>query len=323
MHAHEQPRIGVSACLLGAPVRYDGGHKRVDWVTTQLAAECELIAFCPETAIGLGTPRPPIHLVVHAGAVRARAVADARVDVTDRLHDYAQACAAQYAQLSGYLFKSRSPSCALNDAPVAGRDGETHAGIFAGGLTAAAPLVPTLDETRVADAPARAHFIERVFAFHRWQRFRATRLTAAGLIAFHTEHKLSVMAHDEASYRALGRLLADIPGDNLSPIADAYIARFMTALAQPVSVGRHVDVLMHAVGFLKDALTAPEKRAFGDTLSRLRNGECGLDAALVQLRGFLQRHPRDYLARQRYLALTPGEWRLRFGDPSSPAIKSG
>lgn len=314
MDVEDKPRVGVSACLLGAPVRYDGGHKRVAWVADVLAAECELVAVCPEAAIGLGTPRPPIQLVAHAGTVRASGVADPTIDVTDALRAYARDCAAEYPDLSGYIFKSRSPSCALTDAAVAGRDGETHAGVYAGTLIAAAPLLPTIDEGSAADADARAHFVERVFAFHRWQRFRAAPLTAAGLIAFHTDHKLTVMAHDEATYRALGQMLADVPTGRVAQVADEYVARFMYALAQPVHSGRHVDVLMHAVGFFKDALTAADKRAFGDTLSRLRNGDCGLDEAIRQLRGFLQRHPQHYIARQTYVAMSPKEWRLRFGN---------
>lgn len=312
MDAEDKPRIGVSACLLGVPVRYDGGHKRVAWVVDALAAECELVAICPETAIGLGTPRPPIQLVAHAGAVRAHGVADPTVDVTDALRAYARDCAVDYADLSGYIFKSRSPSCALTDAPVAGRDGATQPGIFAGALSAAAPLLPTIDEASGADANVRAHFIERVFALRRWQRFRAAPLAPAGLIAFHTKHKLTVMAHDEATYRTLGRMLADVPVARLPQIADEYATRFMYALAQPVHVGRHVDVLMHAVGFLKDALTAADKRAFGDTLLQFRNGDCGLDEAIRQLRGFLQRHPQAYVAQQSYVAISPAEWRLRF-----------
>ena len=314
MDADDKPRIGVSACLLGAPVRYDGGHKRAAWVIDTLAAECELVAVCPETAISLGTPRAPIQLVAHAGAVRARGVADPSVDVTDALRGYGRDFARIHPDLSGHILKSRSPSCAPADAPVAGRDGETQAGIYASALCAAAPLLPTIDETSGTDGTVRGHFIERVFALRRWQRFRAAPLTAAELIAFHTKHKLTVMAHDEATYRTLGRMLADVPTGRVAQIADQYATRFMYALAQPVPVGRHVDVLMHAVGFLRDVLTAADKRAFGDTLSRLRNGDCGLDEAIRQLRGFLQRHPQSYIAQQSYVALSPAEWRLRFGS---------
>lgn len=310
----DKPRIGVSACLLGAPVRYDGGHKRAAWVVDELAAACELVAFCPETAIGLGTPRPPIHLVMHAGDVRARGVADPTIDVTDALRAYAHDCTIEHADISGHIFKSRSPSCALTDAPIVGRKDETQPGIYAATLTAVAPLTPTIDEAGIADPRVREHFIERVFAFRRWQRFRAAPLTAAGLIAFHTQHKLTVMAHDEATYRTLGRLVADIPERRLLQIAEEYATRFMYALARPVHVGRHVDVLMHAAGFLREALTAADRRAFGDTLLRLRGGDCGLDEAIRQLRGFLQRHPPDYIARQSYIAMSPAEWRLRFGS---------
>lgn len=307
------PRIGVSSCLLGAPVRYDGGHKRVDWLVDELATMCELVALCPEMGIGLGTPRPPIQLVAVAGEVRARGVADARLDATDALRAYAHINAKQYPELSGYILKSRSPSCALSDAPVRGDGSPARAGIYAATLRDDAPLLPMIDEIHIADATMRTHFIERVFAYWRWRQFRARRLTASGLIAFHTQHKLSIMAHDETLYRALGRLLADLAGKPLDRMAAQYEAMFMCALARPTSAGRQVDVFTHAVGFLKDVLAAEEKRAFEATLSRLRDGECGIDEPIVQIRGFLKQHPQAYLAEQTYLNPSAAEWRLRFG----------
>lgn len=307
------PRIGVSSCLLGAPVRYDGGHKRVDWLADELAAMCELIAICPEMEIGLGTPRPPIQLVARAYDIRACGVTDPTFDVTDGLRAYAHESAKRHSDLSGYLFKSRSPSCALTDAAVQGEQTYLRAGIYAATFREDAALLPMTDEAGIADKTIRAHFIEQVFAHRRWQQFLEGPLTASALIAFHTRHKLAIMAHDEAIYRALGRLLADLTAEPLGEIAAEYGAMFMRALAQPTHAGRQVDALMHAVGFLKEALTTAEKRAFNDTLRRLSNGECDIDEPIAQIRGFLKQHPQAYLASQTYLDLSPAEWRLRFG----------
>lgn len=313
MTTGNRPRIGVSSCLLGAPVRYDGGHKRVAWVVEELASACDLVVLCPEMGIGLGTPRPPIHLVSLAGDVRARGVTDPTLDVTDALRAYARASAVDYPNLNGYVFKSRSPSCALTDAPVSGATAGPRAGIYALAFQDAAPLLPTIDEVGIADAAMRAHFIERVFAFRRWQGFRAAPVTASGLVAFHTKHKLTLMAHDEATYRVLGTLLADLTVQPLPQITAEYELKFLQALAMPVTIGRHVDVLTHAAGFFKKVLSAAEKRAYRETLLQLHNGDSGLDEAISQLRGFMARYPQSYLADQTYLAVPPGEWRLRFG----------
>lgn len=313
MNTGNRPRIGVSSCLLGEPVRYDGGHRRVSWVVEELASACDLVALCPEMGVGLGTPRPPIHLVSLAGDVRARGVTDPTLDVTDALRVYARASAVHYPDLNGYVFKSRSPSCALVDAPVSGATAGRRAGVYALAFQDAAPSLPMIDEVGLADTAMRAHFIERVFTYRRWQAFRAAPVTASGLVAFHTQHKLTLMAHDEATYRALGTLLADLTVQPLPQITAEYELKFLQALAMPVNIGRHVDVLMHAVGFFKKVLSAAEKQVYRETLIQLRNGACGLDEAISQLRGFMARYPQRYLADQTYLAVSPGEWRLRFG----------
>jgi uncharacterized protein YbbK (DUF523 family) len=162
----EQPRlrIGVSSCLLGERVRYDGGHKRNKWIARTLARHFELVPVCPEVAIGLGVPRPPIRLVLRAGKVRAVGVHDPLLDVSHALTRYGREMAVTLDDLCGYVFKARSPSCSVAGIAVKGAR-ETHAGLYAAAFLKAHPLLPVEDEERLQDAALRRQFLARVRAY--------------------------------------------------------------------------------------------------------------------------------------------------------------
>lgn len=157
-------KIGVSACLLGDPVRYDGGHKRSQTLLHHLASRYELLPICPEVAAGLGVPRPPVQLVLRNGEIRALGVEDERLDVTRPLIEYGRRMVAEELRLCGYVFKSRSPSCGLGTTPIRAADGRiTHGhGLFARQLIAALPLLPVIDEEQLEQPHVRQLFLERV-----------------------------------------------------------------------------------------------------------------------------------------------------------------
>src|SRR3989344_2391532 len=179
-------RLGISSCLLGQKVRFDGNHKLDNFLSGTLGQFFEWVPVGPEVAIGLGIPRPPIRLVGSADAPRAVGVKDASIDVTDKLAAYGKQQARKLDDLCGYVFKSRSPSCGMERVKIyqhAGIPAKSSRGIYADAFLAGQPWL-------------RENFIERVFVYHRWQMLASQGLTAARLVEFHTPHKLALMAHD-------------------------------------------------------------------------------------------------------------------------------
>lgn len=310
-------RLGISSCLLGERVRYDGDHKRDAYISETLARYVELVPVCPEVAIGLGVPRPPIQLIGDATAPRAVGVADPTRDVTAQLAAYGKCQARALTDISGYIFKSRSPSCGLAYVNVYGRPGvrpKSGRGVYAAMFTAAQPLLPVVDEDELRDLAVRDNFIERVFAFHRWQVLAAAAaVTPARLVEFHTAHKLMLMAHGAAHYTALGRMVANAGRTGRRALAAAYRARFMAALAQPPTHRRHANVLMYLLGYLKKRLDAADKAELLDLIEAYRLERLARIAPIALLRHHFRHHPDPWVARQVYLYPDAREFALRYG----------
>jgi uncharacterized protein YbbK (DUF523 family) len=233
-------RIGVSACLLGQEVRFDGGHKRNDFLTGTLGDFVEFVAVCPEVDIGLGIPRQSLRLVRdHSGAVRMMANKSG-ADLTDTMNAYAErrAAALERDDLSGYVLKKGSPSCGMERVRIYGRAGmpvRDGRGLFAEALIRRLPNLPVEEEGRLNDPSLRENFIERVFAYHRMRALFGARIrwTTGALVAFHTAHKLALMAHSPRAYTELGRLVADSKRIERAELRDRYSAQFMAALRKP------------------------------------------------------------------------------------------
>lgn len=304
-------RLGISSCLLGHNVRYDGLHKRDDFIADTLARYVEFLPLCPEVAIGLGVPRPPIHLVGDAAAPRARGVEDDTLDVTPALSEYGLRMAREHSSISGYVFKNRSPSCGVDKVPLQGADGRRGArGIYAAALMAALPLLPVAQEEELDDALLRENFLERVLVYHRWQKMAAQGVSAARLVDFHTAHKLVVMAHGNEYYRHIGRLVAALGRGDLARQADDCLQALMTALTHRATLKRHTNVLMHLMGYLKRQLSAQDKVELLDVIHAYRLGHAPLLAPQTLLRQYFQRYPHAYVQRQYYLYPPAEEPRL-------------
>ncbi|MEE8343005.1 MAG: DUF523 and DUF1722 domain-containing protein [Gammaproteobacteria bacterium] len=240
--------LGVSACLLGQKVRYDGRHKRQDFIANTLAEYFEVKPLCPEVAIGLGVPRPAIRLSGDPSNPRTRGVTDLSVDVTNSLRVYACEVAVACPTLSGYIFKSRSPSCGIQDAPIYHNGAEpvtTGAGIYAGTLLSRWPLLPAIDEIQLMDYARYESFIHQVSAYHRWMLLESAGLSAQGLQDFHDGHKWLLMAHSPDKCRFLSELVAAVPDTQLQDVARKYIHIFMQAFRNPCSQGAHARVLSY------------------------------------------------------------------------------
>lgn len=307
-------RIGVSACLLGQQVRYDGGHKHNEYLTRTLGPFFEFVPFCPEVAIGLGVPRAPIQLVRVGEQVRARGVRERERDVTDALVDYGRAVAAQLDAVSGYLFKKGSPSCGMERVKIYGENGHPQGsgpGVFAATIMSALPLLPVEEEGRLMDPRLRENFLERVFIFHRWQQLTAQGLTPARLVEFHTRIKFVVQAHDETGYRELGRLVADAGTGDVRRVGAEYGARLMQALRRIATPRRHANVLMHLMGFLKRQLARDDKAELLELIDAYRKEQVPLIVPITLLKHHLRKHPDPYVLNQLYLGPHPAELMLR------------
>lgn len=308
-------RLGVSACLLGQPVRYDGGHKRDGFVADLLGAHFDLLPVCPEVAIGLGVPRRPIHLVATPSGVRVRGIHDPALDVTDALDQEAARLFGAAPDLCGYVLKKNSPSCGMQRVRTYSETGLPNgraSGAYAAGLMARQPLLPVEEEGRLNDPVLRENFIERVFAYARWQALTAGEVSGAALIDFHSRHKYQLLAHNQAAYRRLGPLVARAGQRPAVALLDDYGRQFMTALARPASVGNHVNVLQHLAGYLKDRLDQGDRTALQGAIDDFQHHRVPLLVPVTLLRHHLRRNPHPWAARQTYLNPDPREQLLRY-----------
>ncbi|HEY0721319.1 MAG TPA: DUF523 and DUF1722 domain-containing protein [Gammaproteobacteria bacterium] len=306
-------QIGISSCLLGEKVRFDGNHKHDHYITDTLGRVFQFVPFCPEVAIGLGVPREPIRLEGDPGMPRAIGVRDKSLDVTIALANYGRKVVNHSQQISGFILKSRSPSCGMERVKVYPPHGVPRhgRGIFAAALMEGLPWLPVEEEGRLGDPALRDNFLERVFACHRWQQLHRAPLTPQRLVEFHTRHKLIVMAHSTEAYRALGRLVAEAGSQPIAELGARYIDELTAALKHRATERRHANVLHHLLGYLKKQLDSADKAELLELIEQYRRGHLPLIVPLTLLRHHFRRHPHPYVAGQLYLEATPQELLLR------------
>lgn len=307
-------KIGISSCLLGEEVRYDGGHKRNVYITGTLSQYFKFKPICPEMAIGLGVPRPTIRLVDEGAGIRVLGVKDSTLDVTDKLRAFSQEACGKLGNLSGYILKKDSPSCGMERVRVYDSKEmpqKSGRGVFADTLMKTWPNLPVEEEGRLMDPVLRENFIERVFIFYRWQQLINSGLTAKRLVEFHTQHKFNLLAHDETTYRQLGRMVAELNKENLQAIANNYVDLLMSGLKKPATRKRHTNVLMHVMGFFKNQLSADDKQEMLELLEAYRNGQLPLIVPITMMKHHLRRYPHPYIEQQYYMYPYPEELMLR------------
>lgn len=308
-------RIGVSSCLLGERVRFDGGHKRDAFVTEMFGKFVNFVPVCPEMEIGLGTPRETIHLVREIGGMRLKGT-QSGADHTDAMQQYAELKARELEKLdlSGYILKKDSPSCGMERVRVHGASGmptRSGRGLFAEALIARFPLLPVEEEERLQDARLRENFIERVFAYRRLRDFFSRRWKRGDLVRFHTAEKFLLLAHDAAAYETLGRLVACAKGMPRGELASRYERIYMIALAKRATARRHTSVLHHMAGYLKKLLGAEDRKELAGVIEDFRRGLVPLVVPMTLLRHYVRLHKVTYLEGQVYLEPHPKELMLR------------
>jgi len=317
-------RIGISACLLGEPVRFDGGHKRDPFLVDLLGRFADWVPVCPEAEAGFGTPRPAMHLVAAedgeedvTSRLRLLTVRDRR-DLTTPLRTLTAARVAQLVEmdLDGYVLKKDSPSCGLfrvkvYPANASGAAVRTGRGLFADALCRAMPLLPVEEEGRLGDARLRENFIERLFAYRRLRELMAARPRAADLVRFHTRHKLLLLAHAPRAYAELGRMVAGARAVVSKTLVTSYGASFMGALGALATRGRHANVLQHMAGYFKRLVDEPSRRHLEESIADYQQGLVPLVVPVTLIAHYARLHEVVYLLDQVYLQPHPKELMLR------------
>jgi uncharacterized protein YbgA (DUF1722 family)/uncharacterized protein YbbK (DUF523 family) len=310
-----KPKLGISACLLGQKVRFDGGHKREQFLTDLFGRFVEWIPICPEVEVGMGVPREIVRLVGMTANPRMIAEKSGR-DWTSAMNHFAAKRLREIAELnlSGYVFKKNSPSCGMERVRVYSSKGMPERqgrGLFAAALMKQWPLLPVEEEGRLNDLKLRENFIERVFAYHRWQQASAERKSLAALVRFHTRHKYLLLAHSQRHYRQLGRLVARAKQRSLGALYDDYGTVFMEALAVHATEKTHANVLDHMMGYFSKQLTASEREELLQLIRDFRQRLIPLIAPITMVRHYTKKYQVEYLQGQLYLQPNPKELMLR------------
>lgn len=314
--AQDMPRVGISRCLLGENVRYDGGHKLDRFLRDVLGRHVAFVSVCPEVECGLTVPREAMRLVGDPEAPRLLTI-KTRQDITPRMVAWADERVRQLADagLCGFVFKFGSPSSGMSRVKVYPEAGGPAAlkgrGIFAARLMDAQPLLPVEDEGRLNDPALRENFIERVFVMHRWRSMLAQGFSLGRLVDFHTRHKLLVMAHSVVHYRSLGKLVAQGAALPQAELQHAYLSGLMEALRLEATVKKQSNALAHVMGYFKRSLSPDEKQELLEVLEAYARELVPLIVPMTLLNHYVRKFGEQYLAGQWYLRPHPAELKLR------------
>jgi len=313
--AVHKPKLGISACLMGAEVRFNGGHKESHLCTRALTEYFEFVTACPEVAIGLGIPREPIRLVGDAQNPQAVGTVNRELNVTEALADYGVQMAEELGDICGYIFMQKSPSCGLERVKVYTEKGAPvdggGRGIYAQAFCERHPNLPVEEDGRLNDPVLRENFITRVFAYAAWQELLKAGITRRALTEFHSRYKYQLMANDPVQYKALGNLLGSMGRSDPNDIAPQYFSDLMAALKKPASRRTHTNVLQHLTGYLKQTISAADKQEIQQLIAQYRQGIVPLIVPLTLLKHHFRQHPDPYVALQVYMQPHPENLSLR------------
>ncbi|HEY5653796.1 MAG TPA: DUF523 and DUF1722 domain-containing protein [Pontiella sp.] len=313
----EKIRLGVSACLMGEPVRYDGQAKHDRYLTDTLAQWVEFVPVCPEFELGLGVPREVMHLEGNVDAPRL-ITTKTRRDLTDSMQTWCDKRMQELEKenLCGFIFKSKSPSSGMERVKVFPEGGKgmpvkKGSGLFAAAFMKNFPLLPVEEEGRLHDPVLRDNFIERIFTYRRWREMLDSDSSRKGLVKFHERHKYLFMSHSIPKYRELGRIVANLGDKKLSIAQGEYQALMMDTIRLQATVKKHVNVLEHMAGYFKNQLETDEKKELHEVISNYHGGYVPLIVPITILNHYIRKYKEPYLSQQYYLNPHPGELGLR------------
>ena len=308
-------KIGVSSCVLGQSVRYDGGHKRSGFVAKRVSELFDIVPICPEVGMGMSVPRPTIHIreVANGSSVIPRLVntKDGAVDHTDKLNLFFQQVQSKITHLDGYIVAAKSPTCGMERIKVYSENGDMQhrkgTGMFVALLKQHFPYLPIEEDGRLNDKGLKESFFIRVMAHNAFRERVLAQPSVHHLVQFHSDHKLLLLAYKPELYRQLGRVVANAAKSELTTVLTEYFSLFMQALSRTASRKKHTNVLMHIQGFFKKQLSFDEKAELTQEIEHYRLGYVPLLAPLTLLKHHLKTHPNDYLQKQVYLQPFPLE----------------
>lgn len=303
--------IGVSQCLLGENVRYDGGNKYLAFLHAALKSYATYVAICPEVAIGLPSPRPTIGLYqINEQQTIIRFNREKGAVIDHQMKHFCQQKIQQLSHLCGYIVCAKSPSCGLNNAKLL--DNQSHDfikfvdGIFTATLRRSYPWMPIADNIQLSDPIQQQHFMIRAFALHRLNRLKSNGLNRHALLLFHSRYKLLLLAHSQPLYRQLGPFVAKIADyDDLDVFFIQYREQLMALLSNPASTENHTNVLMHIQGYFTNYLTGEQKQTLTRIILDYRNGQLALNEPIALLKKYLAQYPNEYLSQQYYFSDYP------------------
>lgn len=312
-----KPVLGISGCLTGSAVRFDGGHKRMSFVMDELAQWVTFKPVCPEMAIGLPVPRPALRLVQTSnGDIRLRFSQEPHQDMTQKLADFAAHYLPTVSGLAGFIVCAKSPSCGMERVRLyddkGNRGRKEGTGLFTAALLEKYPWLPVEEDGRLHDPALRENFVGRVFALHELNALRAAGLTRHGLLAFHSRYKLLLLAHNQPGYREIGPFIARLhEWDNLDDFFVLYREKLMAILKHPASRKNHTNVLMHIQGYFHKELNPRQRAELREVIINYRAGRLPILAPLTLLKHYLAEYPHDYLLTQYYFDPYPQDLGLR------------
>lgn len=312
----EKIYVGVSSCLLGEKVRWNGDHKQHRYIKDTLSQFFTWTPICPEVDVGMGVPRETVSLYDDPNNPKMLGNKSG-VDWTAKMNAYATKRTKELGDfdLCGYIFKSKSPSCGFERVPVYLEPGSSSIrrgrGMFADALIKRFPLIPVEDEGRLNDPKIRENFIVRVFSYHRLKKLFVKGAKPGTLVKFHTEHKFLLLSHSRKNYQFLGKLVGEVKQKKWVEVRNAYSKTFMETLTFKSTPKKNADVLMHMMGFLKKLLSSEEKKDILETIDDFRNELIPLIVPLTLIRHYVKKHKIEYLQDQIYLNPHPKELALR------------
>lgn len=304
--------VGLSACLAGFKVRYDGQHKKSSLCLNELAEHFKFQTFCPEVAAGFGTPRPTMRLTGNPKRPILTYTPDNKkpqIDLTQQLEEGFHPEIASFKHLRGYILMKNSPSCGMERVKVYQENGHPHPesgqGIFAAALTKAYPLMPIEEEGRLHDAKLYENFVLRVYAYHHYQKEVLAQPSVKALIDFHSSYKYVLMAHSPVAYKSLGRLVATPHDQTISVLTLEYFNGLMSALSTPATRKNHANTLQHIAGYLRETTSPQARQDISKTIFQYKDNIVPLVVPLTLIKHYIEQHGSNYIRMQRYLEPYP------------------